>query len=732
MILAKPDETLLEHTENTLKVFRSIKNNYPNIPTLCDTPNFWEYLFYTLFFHDFGKATTGFQKSLNSNDFWKYRHEIISASFISCLDDVSEVYKKVISLAIITHHKDVLILREKYQTILSEGQRVYLEKLDEIKPNFDELISYLDLIPKLSKKYLGYSLKSPKKISFGDLENVYKTTVLPYYLDFEDEEFSQLHGILGIFMKGYTNACDYLASGGTYEILSGIKNIKKIYDFKVLRKTQDLASKTKGSSFLIAPTGSGKTEASLFWANANQNEIASKRVFYFLPYTASINAMYKRLSNDFNNEECVGVVHGKSSYFLYKLFEDMDYNDAKENVKKINGLTNKIYRPYKILTPFQIIKYFFGVKGFEMGLSELSNSLIILDEIHAYDAHTTSLFLEILKILKNEYGVSIFIMSATLPSFLFKIFSQELGITNLISLTSSELDKFTRHKVNILDGSIEDYFDDILQDIENNKKVLIVCNTVKKSQSVFKWFIENTDVEIALLHSKFVLKDREIIESKLNDLNLLVGTQAIEVSLDISYDILYSEPAPLDALIQRFGRINRKGWENNIISPVNIFSEGSDTDKYVYDMDLIQKTLNVLKEESVLYESRIQKILDSVYGEGYSSEDLKKYNKVKHNFHSVYKNLVPFINQKDSQQMFSNMFDTYEVVPQKYKEYYLDKIKNKEYFEAMAYTVSISKNQFHISNKNNNIEFVEDTFFINCVYDSQLGLLMDEDESNIL
>ena len=63
----------MEHTENTLKVFRSIKDNYPNIPELCDAPNFWEYLFYTLFFHDFGKAAIGFQESLSSNDFWNYR-----------------------------------------------------------------------------------------------------------------------------------------------------------------------------------------------------------------------------------------------------------------------------------------------------------------------------------------------------------------------------------------------------------------------------------------------------------------------------------------------------------------------------------------------------------------------------------------------------------------------------------------------------------------------------------
>ncbi|MCQ2738255.1 MAG: CRISPR-associated helicase Cas3', partial [archaeon] len=421
-----------------------------------------------------------------------------------------------------------------------------------------------------------------------------------------------------------------------------------------------------------------------------------------------------------------------SSYFLYKSFEDLNYNEAKIKVKNIKGLTNKIYCPYKVLTPFQIIKYFFGVKGFEMGLSELASSLIILDEIHAYDARTTALFLEILKILKNEYGAFIFIMSATLPSFLLNIFKEELNIDNLISFDHNELDTFTRHEVNILDGCVEDYLDSILEDIENSKKVLVVCNTVKKSQDVFNWFEDKGLDNISLLHGKFILKDRESIEKNLSDLDLLVGTQAIEVSLDISYDVLYTEPAPLDALIQRFGRINRVGWKNGLIKPVNVFSLGSDKDKYIYNISVVEKTLNVLRDESILFESKIQGLLDNVYADGYDKKDQKIFDNVKNNFSLQYDSLVPFINQKDSEKLFSKLFNSYEVVPIKFQCDYLDKIKNKEYFEAMAYTLSLTVNQFLRLSKENNVQLIEGTYFINCLYDSNLGLLIDEEESNYI
>lgn len=733
VILAKPNETLMEHTENTLKVFKCIKECYPDVPKICGVPDFWEHLFYILFFHDFGKAAVGFQNSLNSNNYWGYRHEILSACFIISLNDIfPEVTINAIGLTIITHHKDVKKLRKDYQIKNKEAKRVFDEKLFELKPNFDELISYLNLVPKLSEKYFGYKLKTPNNISFEDLRSVYNQTVLNYFKDFKIGNYNELHGIYGYFLKGFMNACDYLASGSKYEILSAVKN-GDLYTFDSLRKTQLIASKTKGSSFLIAPTGSGKTEASFLWADNNQTDNFSKRIFYVLPFTASINAMYNRLVKDLGSDELVGISHGKASYFIYKSVESGDYDESNFETKRIQNLTKKIYRPYKILTPFQLIKFFFGVKGFEMGLSELTNSLLILDEIHAYDARVTCLLLESLKILKSKFGVDIFIMSATIPSFLKNLFSKELDISNFISLDSKELDSFTRHKVNIINNCIENCCDKILNDINSGKKVLIVCNTVDKAQFIYEWFKENDVDNSALLHGRFILKDRERIEKNLDNLNLLIGTQAIEVSLDIDYDVLYSEPAPLDALIQRFGRVNRRGWKDDIIKQVNIFKIGSDNDKYIYNQNLVNKTLDVLNNFDILPESKIQEIIDYVYSEGYDSKNQETFDEVKLSFNRLLKNIVPFINfNKDND--FYNLFDSYEVVPQKFREEYLDEINNKRYYKSMGYCLSISKGQFFKLQKDNNVEFDcnSNTYFIDVKYDSELGLKLSDEESTIL
>lgn len=731
-LLAKPDETILEHTENALKVFKSIKESYPNVPEICGVNDFWEHLFYSIFLHDFGKGATGFQEMLKDDTRktrWKYRHEILSAGFVSSLHH-DEIYKNAIGLAIITHHKDINVLRERYNTFPSpNGKKLYNKKLKELEPNFQELLGYFDILPELSNEYLGYELKNFDLTSFDALEDVYKDSALPYYMDWKDEEYTILHGKYGIFLRGFLNACDHLSSGSKYEILKGIEDMGSIYNFQNLRKIQTEAINTKGSAFLTSPTGSGKTEASLFWSDTNQNSNHSKRVFYLLPYTASINAMYNRLQKDFGNEELVGLMHGKSSYFIYKALSeyDFDYESKKKLIRDIKGLTKKIYRPYKVLTPFQILKSFFGAKSFEMQLSEMTNGLFILDEIHAYDVHTTALILETLKILKNNYNADLFIMSATLPKFIKELFKEYLDIPNDILMENYELKSFTRHKVRIMDGNIFDNLDSIIKDLKDEKRVLIVCNTVLQAQKVFdelKSEVNNS----ALLHSRFMLSDREKIEKTLDKLQLLVGTQAIEVSLDISYDVLYSEPAPIDALIQRFGRVNRKGWEKGNLAMVNIFSKGSDKDKYIYNPSLVEKTIKNFEDIDILSEDLIQKLVDKVYDRGYDEKDQKEFDNVQKHFRSFNKQIVPFINDKNNEIQFYSLFESYEVVPFKYKLDYLEEIENGNYYEAMGYVLSISIGQFKKLQKENNVEFDEETYFVNTIYDSEKGLILDSEE----
>ena len=262
---------------------------------------------------------------------------------------------------------------------------------------------------------------------------------------------------------------------------------------------------------------------------------------------------------------------------------------------------------------------------------------------------------------------------------------------------------------------------------------MVVCNTVNQAQEVFKTLRGVVKENKAkLLHGRFILKDRERIENELGDADLLVGTQAVEVSLDIDFDCLFSEPAPIDALIQRFGRINRKGKKG--ICDVHICRQGSENDKYIYSIDKVERTINAFAAIDVLHESKIQSLIDEVYCDGYNKDEQEKFENAKQMFERRVEDVVPFIEDKSGRDEFESLFKSIEVVPIIYKYIYLEHVKAEEYYEAMAYVAQIHEYQFAKLHRETLLNKDDSTrqWFINVRYDETLGLLFEEPNSNLL
>lgn len=744
IILAKsyPSESLIEHTKNCIDVYFSLKNKMPFLAEISQHADFFKNLYFAIILHDFGKAAKGFQEQLQPNGkIWNYRHEILSAGFTVGLQ-LSDKDKQAIGLSILTHHKDVKELIDKYPCFpeRNPGYKTWKNKILELKTNWEQLLEFQNEILNWSADY-KYDYKPVEKID--ELSNAYKDYLLPYFNQIEIGNITDLHAKYGMLMRGCLIACDHLASdpAGKNEIICAMDNLEKILRRNIednenksisWNSIQKKSFQSKGNLFLSAPTGSGKTEASLLWSTNNQNITHGKRVFYVLPYTASINAMYKR-QQKIMTEDRVSMLHGKAHYFHYKSMTDWedDYSNKRKAVKNIQNLSKKIYKPYKILTPFQLLKSFFGIKGFEMQFAEMSNGLFIFDEIHAYDPHTTALIISMIEKLHNTYGALFCVMTATMPKFLKEKFYLAIGKDNFneVGMISEERDKnFTRHRVKLLDSDIHSSIPLINEQLKDGKKVMVVCNTVKNAQTIYQE-LKDTAEKPKLLHSRFVLKDREQIESSLDKANLLVGTQAIEVSLDIDFDVLFTEPAPIDALIQRFGRINRKG--NKGICDVNIFRVGSKNDKYIYSEDITERTLEALEKIDVLYESKIQYLIDYVYENGYDQKQEEKYNSVRNLFKNHLKSLHPFIDKSDGKEEFEGLFRSIEVVPSCYQDQYMNCIEEIKYYDAMSYITQISEGQFFSLKNRNLIHRIghDNHYIVNVEYDEEFGLLIEK-ESN--
>ena len=126
-----------------------------------------------------------------------------------------------------------------------------------------------------------------------------------------------------------------------------------------------------------------------------------------------------------------------------------------------------------------------------------------------------------------------------------------------------------------------------------------------------------------LIHSRFKRSDRANLELSLKDnfntsskACIVVSTQVVEVSLDISFDVMITECAPIDAMIQRFGRINRKRTDETIGIYKDIYvihPPKEKNDALPYDIDILQKSFDILPDDDLLQETSLQTMIDAVY-----------------------------------------------------------------------------------------------------------------------
>lgn len=613
--IAKTDKTTLKAHN------KELKNILKQIIDMYNIENIEESLNKCIDYHDIGKCSDSMQERLKGKDVNFIRHEWVGAS-VEALTDGEK-------LAILTHHKDI----GKSLELIDNDK--YISELDEIKNKLNIKLNNIDdFVKKVNK---------PRCSITKDLDN--------------------------ILLKGYLNYCDHLGSAGNITIDKGFNSLDR-FKFNNYNSIQNKAMNTREDVLIQAMTGLGKTAASLLWSNNVQNEDKSKRIYYILPFTASINSLYK----DFLNRNIsTTMLHSKAEYFMDKLHDEYNYKLMKYSTKQLN-----------ICTIFQLAKAIFSCKNFEMIIAQMKNSIIIVDEIHCFDIKTLSYVLELLRFLKYKLGCRICIMSASIPTVLQKLIKDRLDINKVIYADKRDLK--IRHRIHRVNRTILDDIGKIETDLREGKQVIVCVNNVNTSQMIYKMFKEK--YRCKLIHGRFNTRDREIAEQELNSNQILIGTQAIEVSLDISYDTMYTEIAPYDALLQRFGRVNRRGEKG--IKDIYIYNN---YDKIVYSDELINNTDLVIDEiihndNRIILEEKVEYYLDKVY----TYIDIISYNKYSNSLEKVINNLrVGNYNKSSIKEMIQG--DTVSVIPECLLEEYQKLINDREYLKAQSLKLNINSNR---------------------------------------
>ena len=582
-------ETIEEHSLLGLDLYISFLSKFGEYFTEEEK----KLIYLAIRYHDEGKRNLYFQNIIRGAEGLELLpmpeeeknipHGYLSPAFIPnyILNELTEFEKIILFNAIVYHHT-----------------RAHEFDEDEIRDYiFDSLNVFLSA--KLNTKYL-------KRIRLNE---------------FDEKEWVQF-----AIVKGILNKFDYLASSHSLdvEIEARIPIQEKISLFMEGKKfikndMQSFLEEHKNqNTIIIASTGSGKTEGSLLWTNG-------RKTFYTLPLKTSINSMYTRIKGLYGYEE-VALLHSDSLNYLMeqeKLNYDTSYNKYK--------IAKSLSMPLTVCTIDQLITFCYKYLGSEILLATLKYSNIIIDEIQSYSPELISKIIYALKLIKMAGG-KFLVMTATLPPVL-RYFLNKEGV-----FTKEDEKNFAiftlpvvRHKIHIENTDFD--YEKIRED-SKDKKVLVICNTVKKAQEVYE---KLKGEKTWILHSRLVGKDRSEQEERLFKFDKRTGagiwitTQLVEASIDIDFDVLYTEMSTVDSLLQRLGRCYRKRLYNGNEPNIYIYDTENGIDS-VYDETIYRRSVKYLykyNDDFFTEENKIEyinQVYDTEDNEVKNSDYFKKIN----------------------------------------------------------------------------------------------------------
>lgn len=486
-----------------------------------------------------------------------------------------------------------------------------------IKKNLRTILLYLILKhhSSLSKKSKNYEYE----LIIEDVKNRLKNFSFDFKINLID--------IFGLFKIADILSAENMININLTEPTITEENVKKIIiqGKKELDNTrwneQIKLSFLPDIALLRAYTGWGKTDSSLlFFVNKNV-----KKVFYLFPTITAINKFYEKLRNVYNTNV--------EKYFY---FYDTEVKEEEDFIQQL-FFSENFLKPIILTTIDQFLLSFLQVGKYYTKRVMFRNAGIIIDEVHLLNPLMLYLFTFFINKYKSLYNLKILLMSATLSKGIKEYLKRELNLNEKCILDLSYGYKSKRRILfEFREEDIENAIEEIVKKYREGKKVLVIVNTVEKSIDITKKILEYfkdliKDENIILLHARFMYRDRKRKEEKLENLkdqpHIFVATQVCEVSLDVSYDFMFTELAPLPSLIQRFGRVNRYGEKITEIN-VKIFKPKiKDKKHYPYserELEVAEKIIKTFQHDILTSEMNLLEELDKIQNYENFISDLNK------------------------------------------------------------------------------------------------------------
>jgi len=428
----------------------------------------------------------------------------------------------------------------------------------------------------------------------------------------------------------------------------------------------NIAQQLQGASLLLieTPMGSGKTEAALAAADLWMRKQQAAGIYYALPTQATANQMFGRIKSFLanytadNNALELHLLHAYAA--LHEGYQELqsaaiyDPDEPKHPDKAaiqasewFTGAKRGLLSSFAVGSVDQALLSAMRTKHMFVRLFGLAGKVVIIDEVHAYDAYTSQLLERLISWLA-QLNTSVILLSATLPAkkrqALLEAYQPQakfdemphypcvMGVDQqgkVIAQSLSWLEKDQRNfQLKLLPKTKAEPWQAVrtllAESLQDGGCAACIVNTVMEAQALFKSIEKDAafaDTLLILFHARFPIGERLEIEKQLENLfgkpeksagkrpkkAIVVATQVLEQSLDVDFDLMFSDIAPIDLLLQRAGRLQRhqrqrpKLFEQNAVlyclqPDLSVAEPDFGMTGKIYAPILLQKTALVLEK----------------------------------------------------------------------------------------------------------------------------------------
>ncbi|MFD7117927.1 CRISPR-associated helicase Cas3' [Streptomyces sp. NPDC059922] len=797
---ADDPERLTTHSRTVHGTVSQIEERLANAGILATDPSFWSRIRRAALLHDAGKVAEGFQQQLRpGGKRWGQRHEVLSLAYVDLLAKAAgwdDEDRLMIATLVATHHRAL-----HSSASSAAGGKPSLSQMYNSQTRWDEAFTHtpytgglqvqvqLGLHRELVAWFSGALDMDPSAHAAGGPTLAERARLtLEYLLDSWRQPVQADRGLLAVLAQGALTLADH--AGSAHERLQTHMPLPADY-FERLPHTpylhQRQAADTDGHLVLVAPTGSGKTEAGLSWA---ARQVAAMpglpRVVWTLPYRASLNAARRRLQRDLSPAEGdtvpdIGLLHGTVAHTLLgEAVEDCpsddsapdgDTNDSgvadngRQYVKPTAAMARQararagamrlFAQCLRVATPHQLLRGAVAGPVYSSVLLEQTNSVFVLDELHAYEPETFGRLCAAMG-LWERLGSRVAVLSATLAPPMTKIIEESLN-QPVTCHRAPQGTSPVRHRLVLDDTPLTsaESVERLRTWLREGHSVLAVVNTVANAQQLFKDLYDDArdsspgDPHNALLlHSRFKNRDRNAIERNLLERHperhaddearrggLTVATQTVEVSLQLDFDRGAVENAPVEAVAQRAGRVNRRGLHPD--GPAEFRVHRTDSTR-PYEPEAVAASWDALKALAAdgvetLSEQDIDRLLALAYDTAWGKKWLERTRRARDAFRDVFLTFSdPFHDRSEFAEKLSEQFDGVEVLHRDDTEEYRELTTGRDGHFLRAAALLIPLRYGQLKTYNAQYDRGLGVHVIDGEYDKTIGLEPPQDPETIL